>query len=74
MPDEEYRALATTARRRRKPISQVVRESVRRTVAEEAEVDPQERIAKLMRYMQYNGSTGDIEELLAQIEEGRELA
>jgi hypothetical protein len=72
MPDAEYRALASVARRRGTPISRVVRDSVQRTLAEEAE-DPERRIAAVLRFARYRGPTGDIDQLLAEIERGRAL-
>ena len=41
MPDDEYRAVADIARRQGKPLSRVVRDSLRRTVAEEPQVAPE---------------------------------
>ena len=74
MPDDEYRAVASAARRRGKPVAQVVRESLRRTVAEEAEQDPDRRIAAVLRFARFAGPTGDIDQILAEIEAGRGLS
>lgn len=71
MPDDEYRAVATAARRRGSPISELVRDSLRRTVAQESAVDPEQRIAALLRYSRFAGPTGDIDRLLREIEQGR---
>lgn len=72
MPEEQYRALVDAARRRGRPISQLVRESLARTVAEE-QMDPEQRIAAVLRFARFSGPTGDIEELLREIERGRAL-
>lgn len=73
MPDDEYRAVARAARRRGKPIAQLVRDSLRRTLAEEALPDPDQRIAAVLRFARFSGPTGDIEQLLDEIERGRRL-
>jgi hypothetical protein len=74
MPEEEYRALTRAARRRGRPISQLVRESLKRTLAEdEGSEDPERRIAAVLRFARYGGPTGDVEQLLEEIERGRGL-
>jgi len=73
MPDDEYRAIARAARQRGKPVSQLVRDSLRRTVAEEDQVDPEARIAAILRFARFGGPSADIEEILADIERGRGL-
>ena len=74
MPDDEYRAVADIARRRGKPLSRIVRDSLRRTVAEELQVAPEQRIAAVLRFARFAGPTGDIDQLLSEIERGRTLA
>ena len=75
MPDDEYQAVADLARRRGKPLSRIVRDSLRRTLAEEQqEVAPEQRIAEVLRFARFAGPTGDIEQLLGEIERGRALA
>jgi metal-responsive CopG/Arc/MetJ family transcriptional regulator len=71
LPDDEYRALERAARRRRKPISQLVRDSLRQTVAQRDDVEPEKRIAAVLRFARFSGPTGDIGQLLAEIEQGR---
>jgi hypothetical protein len=51
----------------------VVREGVRRVVAEQAAVDPDRRIAAVLKFARFAGPTGDVDELLADIEHGRGL-
>ena len=74
IPDDEYRAVAEVARRRRTTISRVVRDSLRRTVAEESQEAPEERIAAVLRYARFAGPTGDIDHVLSEIERGRTSA
>ncbi len=73
LPDDEYEAVADAARRQGKPVASVVRESLRRTLAEGTEMDPAERIAAVLRFARFSGPTGEIEQILAEIEEGRGL-
>jgi hypothetical protein len=74
IPDDEYRAVASAARRRGQPIAQVVRDSLRRTLAdEEAAEDPDRRIAAFLRFARFSGPTGEIDEILRDIERGRGL-
>jgi hypothetical protein len=73
MPDDEYRAVARAAKQRGKPISQLVRESLRQAVAEDAEQDPDKRIAAVLRFARFSGPTGDIDQLIDEIERGRDL-
>ena len=73
MPDDEYRAIAEVARRRRTSVSRIVRDSLRRTVAEEQQETPERRIAAVLRFARFAGPTGDIEDLLGEIERGRSL-
>lgn len=71
MPDDEYRAVVRTARRRGRPVAEIVRESLRRTLAEQERPDPAERIAAVLRFAKFEGPTGDIDRLLSEIERGR---
>ena len=71
MPDDEYRALTRAARRRGKPVAQLVRESLRRTVEEKTAATPEERIAAVLRFARFEGPTGDVDRILTEIERGR---
>lgn len=74
MPDDEHRAVADLAWRQGKPLSRVVRDSLRRTVAEQLQPPPEERIAAVLRYARFAGPTGDIDQVLSEIERGRTSA
>ena len=74
MPDHEYRAVADAARRQGKSVSHVVRDSLRRTVAEERHVAAEERIAAVLRFARFAGPTGDIDQVLAEIGRGQTSA
>lgn len=73
IPDDEYRAIVGAARRRGQPVSRLVRESLRRSVMEEPESDPDRRIAAVLRFARFAGPTGDIEQLLHEIDQGRRI-
>jgi hypothetical protein len=74
MPDDEYRAVADLARRQGKSLSRVVRDSLRRTVAEESQEALEERIAAVLRFARFAGPTGDIDQLLSEIGRGHTSA
>ena len=71
MPEDEFEAIQRAARRRGKRVSELVRESLRRTAAEGVDEDPERRIAAVLRYARFSGPTGEIEDVLAEIERGR---
>ncbi|MGQ0703091.1 MAG: hypothetical protein ACT4PM_08175 [Gemmatimonadales bacterium] len=73
LPDDEYRLIARVARRRGQPVAQVVRETLRRTLAEEDEMGPEQRIAAVLRFARFSGPTGSIQRILRDIERGRGL-
>lgn len=73
LPEDEYRAVADAAQRQGKPVARIVRESLRRTLAEEMELEPEQRIAAVLRFARFAGPTGDIDQLLDEIERGRGL-
>jgi len=74
MPDDEYRAVERAARRRGQRISQYVRESLQRSLAEGPEMEPDARAAAILRFARFSGPSADIDEMLADIERGRDLA
>jgi hypothetical protein len=74
MSDDEYRAVERVARRWEQPVAEVVRASLKRTVEDARERLPEERIAAVLRFARFEGPTGDIQSLLADIEAGRSQA
>ena len=74
MPDHEYRAVADLAARQGTSLSHVVRDSLRRTIAgEQQSTAPEQRIAAVLRFARFAGPTGDVEQLLDEIDRGRAL-
>ena len=71
MSDEEYQLVADSAKRRGIPIAEVVRDILRRTLPEDEARPAQERIAAVLAFARFAGPTGDIDEILREIETGR---
>jgi hypothetical protein len=71
LSDSEYRAVETAAARRGTPIASVVRESLRRYIEADFLEDPSARLASVLRFARFSGPTGDVEQLLEEIERGR---
>lgn len=74
MPDDEYSAVVTAARRRGQPVSRLVRDTLRRSLMEEPALDPDRQTAAVLHVARFAGPTGDIEQLLREIEQGRGLS
>lgn len=71
LPKDEYKRLNSFAQKKKMSISDVVREALRQVLAQPARTDPEKKLAALLRFSRYAGPTGDIEQLLHEIEEGR---
>ena len=69
----EYLALTEAAQRQGKPVPLFVRENLRRMLAEVRDEQPEKRIAAVLEYARFAGPTGDIEQVLDDIERGRGL-
>ena len=72
LPDNEYSQLRRFASAQKKSVADVVRESIRNRLERGRPVEPSQRLAALLRFTRFSGPTGDIEQLLAEIEQGRE--
>ncbi len=73
MSDEEYQAVAKAATRRGIPIAELVRDSLRRTLPDDDVPPAEERIAAILQFARFAGPTGDIDQILSEIEAGRAL-
>ena len=70
--EEEFSRLQKAAKRDRRTVAEFVREGLRAYLERKRESSPEEKIAKLLRYAKHAGPTGDIEQILSEIEAGRD--
>ncbi len=68
--DAEMREIQRAARRKRLTVAEWVRQAVRRARNEETKPEATEKLAALNRALQHDFPTGDIDDLLADIERG----
>jgi monomeric isocitrate dehydrogenase len=68
--DAEMREIQRAARRKRVTVAEWVRQAVRRARNEESRPAPTEKLVALNRAMRHEFPTGEIDELLADIERG----
>lgn len=73
LPEADYRAIVKVCRHDKKKVSEWVRESLRRSLKYKEAPSAEDRIASVLRFASYSGPTGDIEEILSEIERGREF-
>lgn len=72
LPEKDYRALAVVSRKESKTIAEWVRESIRRRLKAAEPPSPEKKLSKILKYARYSGPTGDIGQILSEIEKGRE--
>ena len=71
LPETQYRALSELAAKSEVSVSDIVRSCIEQTLAFASGKSVEARIAAVLKYSRFNGPTGDIEQVLAEIEEGR---
>ncbi|MFP3880903.1 MAG: antitoxin [Actinomycetota bacterium] len=71
LDEEEYREIKSTARRNRMTVAEWVRISLRQARAGEPTRSVEEKLETVRRAVGYDFPTGDIEEVLADIDRGR---
>ena len=71
-PDDEYKQVLRTTRKLGVSVADWIRELVSRGLREGQPISSSDRLARLLQYAKYKGPTGDIEDVLLQIETGRE--
>jgi hypothetical protein len=74
MADDEYHAIARAAHRRGTSVAKLVRDSLRERLIEEDDADPERKAAAILRFARFAGPTGDIDQILEEIERGRQPA
>lgn len=72
LADKELSRLRMTAKQRGTTVSEIVRDSIVSFLAQSRPRSPEERIASVMRFARFDAPTGDIEQMLSEIEQGRE--
>jgi len=68
--DAEMREIQHAARRKRLTVAEWVRQALRRVRSDESQTEPSEKLAAVERAMAYAFPTGDIDEMLAEVENG----
>ena len=68
LPEKDYRALAVVSRKESKTIAEWVRDSIRRRLKVVEPPSPEKKLSKILKYARYSGPTGDIEQILSEIE------
>jgi len=63
--------LAQAAKKRGQAVSELVRQGLRRIVSEPEEVPVDTRIARILKFARFSGPTGDMDQILDEIERGR---
>lgn len=71
LPDDEYRVLAGFCRRQGKTLAEWVRKVIRENLTQTQAEDSEKQTAKILKYARYNGPTGDIEDILSQVQSAR---
>ncbi|HCU24762.1 MAG TPA: antitoxin [Deltaproteobacteria bacterium] len=67
---KEYKSFQRLARETGLSLGEWVRQALRRLAMEKTSANPQEKLAALRRYADLKAPTGDIEQILAEIEQG----
>lgn len=70
LPDEEFEELRRNAARHGSTVSEWVRQVLRRAGSDEASDDIERQLAAVRAAARYSFPTGDIDEMLADIERG----
>ncbi len=72
LPEEELRRIRAASRREHKTVAEWVRESLRQRLESARPESPDVRAGRILRFAKHAGPTGSIEQILGEIERGRE--
>lgn len=72
MSDEELELIRSTSEIQNKTVSELVRDSIRAYLKSGLKNSPEKHLATVLSYAKYSGPTADIDELLAEINSGKE--
>lgn len=71
LPNDEFKDLQRVSRRLKRSVADFVREGIRARLAAEERVPPERRIARILAFAKHAAPTCDIDQMLAEIESGR---
>ncbi|MDB5038109.1 MAG: hypothetical protein JWQ35_1637 [Bacteriovoracaceae bacterium] len=71
LPDADYKALIRGVRALKMSVSDWVRDQIREGLQKGKSESAEERLSKILKYAKYSGPTGNIENMLNEIERGR---
>lgn len=71
LDEEEYEEIQEAARRRRMTVAEWVRQGLRQARAGEPSRSTEEKLDVLQRAVSYDFPTGDVAQILAEIDRGR---
>ncbi len=65
---EEYKRIQEASHNANQTVTDWVRDSIRKKLREQILLSPEQRLSKILGFAQNTGPTGDIDQLLAEIE------
>ncbi len=72
LPEDEFEQLQQASKSANKTVAEWVRESIRVKLREQRPKSPEKRLALILKFASHSGPTGSIEQILAEIEAGRD--
>lgn len=72
LPDQEMTELQRIAKREGLPVGEWVRRALREARASRPKTEPESKLRAIRRAAEYSFPTGDIEQMLGEIEQGYE--
>ena len=72
LSDEELEEIRAVSELQNKTVSELVRQSIRAYLTLNNNDAPEKHLAKILSYAKYNGPIADIDQILAEIERGKE--
>ena len=72
LPDDEFEELQRASKKEQKTVADWVRESIRTKLEKQLPISPEKRLARILEFSKHHGPTGDIDQLLAEIDTGKD--
>ena len=73
LPEEDFQELEARCEADGCTIAEFVRTSIKSSLQKPSRRTPEDRIARILGYARYDGPSGDIETVLAEIEQGKSM-